>query len=161
MIYFTTFVLTLLLPHITRATPACGDVASPKELYNHKNADAQEQLTLADEVTWTHKYDNKNGDTKTLACSNWAHLYPHFINIPAYPFIGGTFLTGKEMCGTCWNLTATKTQKTISVFILDSGDRRGLFTTSQEAFKVLNGGPGTSLQATSKKVSTIYCRLEP
>ena len=161
MIYFTTFILTLLLSHLTRATPACGDVASPKELYNHKYADAQEQLTLADEVTWTPEYDYRKGDTKTLACSNWAHSYPHFIDIPGFPFIGRTFLTGKEMCGTCWNLTATKTQKTISVLILDAGDRRGLFTTSQEAFKVLNGGPGTSLQVTTKKVSTIHCGLKP
>ena len=34
MIYFTTLIFTLLLSHIARAVPACGDVASPEDQYD-------------------------------------------------------------------------------------------------------------------------------
>ncbi|KAF8489427.1 hypothetical protein F5888DRAFT_1892895 [Russula emetica] len=43
-IYFTTFILALLLSHISHATPACGDVASPEELYDPTYADDQHVL---------------------------------------------------------------------------------------------------------------------
>ena len=54
MIYLTTFILTLLLSHIACATPACGDVTSPKELYEPTYADAQHTLTIVVyNVTWS------------------------------------------------------------------------------------------------------------
>ena len=46
MIYFTTFVLSILLSHIVRATPACGDVTPPNELYDPTYADAQSALPI-------------------------------------------------------------------------------------------------------------------
>jgi len=92
MIYFTTFILTLLLSHITRATPACGDVASPEELYDPTYADAQQTLPMAvSDVVWSNWYDDPNGDTSKVACSSLARVYPHFGNIPHFPYIGGVF----------------------------------------------------------------------
>ena len=164
MIYFTTFILTLLLSHIARAAPACGDVASPEELYDLTYDDApQDQHTLpiiVYNVTWTNKYDYRNGNTKDVACSSLDHRYPHFGNFPRFPYIGGAWdiKKGSNLCGTCWNLTDLKTHKTISIAPIDSAPANR-YNISKEAFNVLNGGKlgSTWLQATAKEVDGHYC----
>ena len=81
MIYFITFIFTLLLTHIARAVPACGDVTFPEDMYE-PTCD-NEQLVLAIyNATMNTKYDNMNGITNSLACSHLATLYPRFMNIP-------------------------------------------------------------------------------
>jgi hypothetical protein len=50
MIYFITFILTLLFSHITRAAPACGDVASPEEPYDPMFADARTPYPLSSTI---------------------------------------------------------------------------------------------------------------
>ena len=73
MIYFTTFIFTLLLSHIARAVPARDDVASPKE-YESYDAYDDEQLVLATyKVMWNSKYDDPNGSTNSVACSAGLH----------------------------------------------------------------------------------------
>jgi hypothetical protein len=132
MIYFITFILTLLLSHITRATPACGDVASSEELYDSTYADAQHAQHapwppgLLYNVTWSKRYDDKNGKTKSVACSNLADRYPYFKDFPHFPYIGGAsfIYRGSEACGKCWNLTDAKTRKTIFVITIDSTEPR-------------------------------------
>jgi hypothetical protein len=57
MIYFTTFIFTLLLSHIARAMPPCGDVASPEELFDTYD---DEQVLASYKVTWDATYDGNN-----------------------------------------------------------------------------------------------------
>jgi hypothetical protein len=165
MIYFTTFILTILLSHIARATPACGDVASPEKLYNPAIADAQQdQHTLLpiakDNVRWTHKYD-PNRSTKSMACSHLAPRYPLYGEIPFYPNIGGIWIVKDDpkFCGTCWNLTAVKTRKTIFIMVVDSSEP-GWFDIPEKAFISLNNGPGISLEGIFKEVDGIHCSIK-
>ena len=165
MICFITFILTTLLTHIARATPACGDVACPEKLYNPAIADAQQdQHTLfpivQDNVKWTHKYD-PNRSTKGITCSYFPSHYPQFKDFPFYPNIGGmSFIKSHpELCGTCWNLTVVKSHKTISVMAIDS-DEAGWVDLTEKAFNLLNGGPGISLKAIPEKVDARYCRFK-
>ena len=172
MIYLTTFILTLLLSHIARATPACGDVASPEELHDPTYADAadgQHALPIIlYNVTWTNYYDNPNGDTNKVACNNGPHgihhRYPHFKNIPHFPYIGAAWNVkwGSEYCGSCWNLTNLKTHRTISITVIDSVKSGHGYNISKEAFNVLNGGKlgSTWLQAEAKQVSANPCGLK-
>jgi hypothetical protein len=108
MIYFTTFIFTLLLAHIARAVPGYGDVASPQGLYDIND---DKQLVFAgDNVTWDAKYDNMDSSTKSIACSGLASKYPHFHNFPDFPYIGSAFdIIGHDSsnCGKCWKLTDT------------------------------------------------------
>jgi Cerato-platanin len=165
MIYFTTFILTLLLSHIARATPACGDVASPEELYDPTYADAADGQHVLPiilyNVTWTTKYDNKTGSTKGGACPKLARQYPHYKDFHDFPYIGGAYNVkppNNQFCGTCWNLTDLKTKKTISLVVLDSA-KTG-YNISKEAFIKLNGGKvGTSLQAEAKPVAPHFCKI--
>ena len=91
MIYFTTFIFTLLLTHTARAVPACSDVAPPEDMYDSMYDD--EQLVLATQnATWDPKYDNPNGDTRALACSGYLYpRYPYLKNVPDSPYIGGSY----------------------------------------------------------------------
>ncbi|KAF8488515.1 Cerato-platanin-domain-containing protein [Russula emetica] len=164
MIYFTTFIFTLLLSHIARAVPACGDAASPEDLYDPTYADGQHALPIVVyNVTWSNRYDNKNGDTNKVACSTGPHglaqRYPHFKDFPDFAYIGGAWNVkwGSQYCGSCWNLTNLKTYKTISVTIIDSA-KTG-YNISKEAFEKLNGGKVGSgtLQAEAQQVSPHFC----
>jgi hypothetical protein len=164
MIYFITFILTLLFSNIARATPACGDVASPEKLYDPKYADAQHALPIVVyNVTWSSKYDNRNGSTNNVSCSNGPHglapLYPHFRNFPGFPSIGGAFNIkwGSPNCSECWNLTHLGTHKSISFTAIDTATTG--FNLSRESFIVLNGGKlgSGTLQAEAKLIPRHYC----
>ena len=166
MIYFITFILTTLLSHIARATPACGDVAPPEELYDPTYTDAQrDQHSLPPilyNVTWTHNYD-PNHSTKGIACFHIGPLYPQFKDIPYYPrIVGMSFIKSHpERCGTCWNLTAVKPpHKTISVTVIDSDETGSAANLPEMAFNLLNGGPGISLIADFKEVDPRHCRFK-
>jgi Cerato-platanin len=143
MIYFTTFIFTLLLSHIARAVPACGDDASPKDLYDTSYDDVQQPLFIEYRVEYDEKYDHKNGDTKKLACGHsLAPRYPHLKDIPHYPYIGAAFdiHKGSHNCGKCWKLHNKKTNKTISLSAVDSTEKG--FKVSKEAYEKLGGKPG-------------------
>ena len=163
MIYFTTFILTLLISHIARATPACGDAVSPEELYRNDPTYANDQhvqyaAPILYNVTWSNGYDNKNGVTKTTACPDLAKGYQRYKDFPRFPYIGGAWNVKSEAyCGTCWNLTDWKTHKTISIVVMDHA-KTG-YNISKEAFNDLNGGKlgSTWLQAEAKQVPYFYC----
>ena len=167
MIYFTTFILTLLLSHIARATPACGVVTSPEELYDPTYTDAQrDQHSLPPiwyNVTWAGKYDNQYFNTRNVACSDLSKQYPYFKDFPRFPFIGGaSFIKkGSDLCGTCWNLTNPRTGKTISIAAIDSASQIDRFNISQRSFNTLNGEkPGQWLLAIVTKVRGYHCGFE-
>jgi hypothetical protein len=168
MIYFTTFILTLLLSHIARATPACGDVASPEELFDPAFTDAQAAQHVPPfpflyNVTWSRRYDNRNGDTNGVVCNTGPHglalRYHHFKDFPHFPYIGGAWNVkfGSEYCGSCWNLTGLKSRKTISLTAIDYA-RTG-YNISEEAYLDLSGGElgSGTLQAVAKQVDPKYC----
>jgi Cerato-platanin len=157
MIYFTTLIFTLLLSHIARAVPACGDVAPPEDTYN-------EELVLASyKVTWDATYDNPDGNTNGVACSNGpnglADHYPHFKNFPDFPYLGGAFDTkwGSSNCGKCWKLSDKKTGRWIHLTAIDAAG--GGFNIGKKAFIALNGGTvgeGT-LEAEAISVPRHFC----
>jgi len=101
--------------------------------------------------------DNKNGDTSKVTCSKLDKEFPRFEKFPSFPNIGGA-KNGKDYCGTCWSLTDVKTGKKISVTIIDTS--KSDYTISQEAFKKLSGGKGTSLVVEAKLVSDKPCPKE-
>ena len=144
MIYFTTFIFTLLLSHIARAVPACDDAASPEELYDLTNDDVQQPLMATYKVTWDATYDNPSGNTNGVACSDGpyglAGTYPHFHNFPDFPHLGGAFDTkwGSSNCGKCWKLTNKKTGRWIYFTAIDAAG--GGFNIGKKAFIALNGG---------------------
>ena len=164
MIYFTTFVLTLLLWRIIRAAPACGDVASPEELYDPTYADAQAvqhplPMTVYN-VTALGMYDNPNGDTNKTACPSLARSNPHFGNFRDFPYIGGAFNIksgSPKFCGSCWRLTYVKTNESIYITAMDTATTG--FSISRGAFRTLNGGPfeGKLLEAEAKEVHYHRC----
>src|SRR5258708_2487430 len=135
MIYFTSFVFTLLLAHVARAVPAFGDVSPPREL-------SYEQPSY--KVTWDATYDNPEGNTNSVACSNGpyglADKYPHFKNFPDFPYLGGAFDTKFDSpnCGKCWKLINHKTRRIIYFTAIDAAGSG--FNIGKEAFIDLNGG---------------------
>jgi len=143
MIYFTTFIFTLLLSHIVRAVPACDDVASPKDLYDTTYDDVQQPLFAERKVKYDGKYDHKHGDTSKVACAHrphgLAHRYKHFKDIPGFPYIGAAFdvKPGSPNCGKCWKLRNKKTHKKIHLTAIDSTEKG--FKVSKEAYKMLGG----------------------
>jgi Cerato-platanin len=159
MIYFTSFIFTLLLSHVARAVPACGDVASPQELYNSK----QSFVPIIYTVTWDATYDNPNGNTDTVACSNGPNgldgKYPQFHDFPDFPYLGGAFNVkwGSPNCGQCWKLTDTQTGRWIYFTAIDAAGNG--FNIGQKAFIALNGGTvgqGT-LEAEAIPVAGHFC----
>jgi hypothetical protein len=162
MIYFkfTTFIFTLLLAHITRAMPACGDAASPEDMYDPMYDD--EQVMFATYfATWSSKYDNPNGITKSLACSEISLKYPHFHNIPNFPFIGGAFNIqepNSPNCGHCWKLTNPKTHKSIYFTAVDYARSSG-FVLSNAAYIAL-GETTASFQVDAVQVPPHFCKFK-
>jgi cerato-platanin len=143
MILLTTFILTLLLARISRAEPACGDVASPEELYDPTYDDVQKPvppIIIVFNVTWDIKYDNPNCDTHNLTCSNLAYRYPHCKNLPHYPYIGAAYdvKKGTPSCGKCWKLTNIKNKRSISFTAVDY--TKSGFDISKHAYNDLSGG---------------------
>ena len=164
MIYFTTFILTLLLSHIAHATSACGDVNSPEELYESTYADAQQgQHVLPPPgpppvtyytVTVNDKYGKKDGKISDSACSALSpkyKLYKDFENVGAAWSIksgGQKPVTG---CGTCWRLTEKNRKKSIYFVPIDAVPSG--YSVSKEAFgKLSDGQQGGTLQVEAKEV---------
>ena len=153
MIYFTTFILTLLLSHTARAMPACGDVAAPEELYDTTFTDAQH--APISNVTWSSYYDDPDGDTNKTACPPLGPFYQHFKDIPNFPYIGGV-RGGLIPCRACVKLRNVKPPyRTIHITIMDSASNG--YNISKEAFNALNGGPGTNLYAEPSVADPRFC----
>ena len=180
MIYFTTFILALLLSHIACATATCDDVFSPDDpimytddqqgqhaLHNPPvtNAPPKAPHPILYPVTWAKKYGDPNGDTKSVTCSKLAPLFPHFRNFPHFPYIGGARgveNSSSKVCGTCWNLTNPKIPKTIFIIAIDKTKFAipGWYNISEVAFKALNNGTsGTVLHAEAHEVEPLHCYL--
>ena len=142
MIYFTTFIFTLLLAHIARAMPACGDVASFEDMHDPMYDD--KQLILYPPIaTWHDLYDNSSGHTIDLMCSNLAIPFPLYCNFPTFPYIGGAFDIQEHNspnCGKCWNLTNTETDKFIYFTAINTSKRGFSFVLSRQALMALSGG---------------------
>jgi hypothetical protein len=160
MIYFATFIFALLLPHIARAMPACFDVASPEGMYDTYD---YELVLPTYKVTWDATYDNPNGNTNGVACSDGPHglagTYPQFHNFPDFPYLGGAFDTkwGSANCRKCWKLTDTQTGRWIFFTAIDAVG--GGFNIGKHAFIALNGGTVGSgtLEAVAYAVPGNFC----
>jgi hypothetical protein len=164
MIYFTTLIFTLLLSHIARAVPACGDVVSTQDMYD---AHDDEQILATYKVTSDPIYDNPTASTLKVACSNGpnglASEYLQFLNFPNFPFLGGAFDAkwGSENCGKCWKLTNTKTGRSIYFTAINAASQEGGFNIGTYAYSILNdhgSGSGT-LDAEAVPVSHYPCRF--
>ena len=106
MIYFTTLISTLLLSHIARATPACGDVASPKDTYDLYDNEQQFSVAFQSEsAVFDPSYENNpGGNTASLACGSRLTKYPKYSDIPGFPLVGGAMNAkpNTDGCGSCW-----------------------------------------------------------
>jgi hypothetical protein len=163
MIYFTAFIFifTLLLAHIARPVPACGDVASPEELFDTYDDDSEQLVLASYKVTWDAKYDNPDGNTNDVVCSDGlAGIYPQFKNFPDFPYLGGAFDThwGSSNCGKCWRLSNHQASRAIYFTAIDAAG--GGFNMGKKAFIALNGG-GTvgsgTLDAEAQSVAGHFC----
>jgi hypothetical protein len=141
MIYFTTFILALFFSQIAHAVPACGDIILPEsptpvDQFNFPIAAA----TVTAVVTHNIKYDNRSGEVKATACSRLAAQHPWFYNFPTFPRIGGAFdIPPSSNCGLCWKLTNLNNNISIIITAIDHANHG--FVLSQQAFKLLSGGP--------------------
>ena len=155
MIYFTSFIFTLLLAHIARAAPACDDVASPQVF--------DDELALATyKVTWDATYDKPEGSTYSVACSNGPHglaeKYPHFKNFPDFPHLGGAFNVkwGSPNCGKCWKLSDKKSKRFIYFTAIDATGSG--FNIGKRAFIQLGGSiEAGTLEAEAISVPAHFC----
>ena len=160
MIYFTTLIFTLLLSHIARAVPACGDVASPEDQVEY-DAYGDELVLATYKVTWNSKYDDPNGSTDSVACSNGPHglapEYPYFRNFPDFPYLGGSYDTshGSSNCGKCWKLS----YKGRSIYFTSIDSYGGGYSIGRKAYIALYGGTGGpgSLDANAQSVPGHFC----
>ena len=164
MIYFTSIYFTLLLAVIARAAPACDDAS--EDVYNptYDDFNYEDQLVLATyKVTWDATYDNPNGNTLSVACSNGpnglAEKYPHFHNFPDFPYLGGAFDVkwGSDQCGKCWKLTDKKSKRSIFFTAIDAAGNG--FNIGKKAFIALNGGTigAGTLEAEAIQVPRHHC----
>ena len=164
MIYFTSFYFTLLVALIARAAPACDE--APEDVYDPTYDDYtfEEQLVLPTlKVTFDPVYDNPNGNTLSVACSNGPHglapKYPYFKDFPDFPYLGGAFDVkwGSDHCGECWKLTNKKSHRSIYFTAIDHCERG--FNIGKHAFIDLNGGTvgGGTLEAEAIKVPHHHC----
>jgi len=126
MIYFTTLIFTLL-SHIARATPACGDVASPHDTYDLY--DNKQLVFTPYRAVFDPTYENGEGNTIGLACgSTLASKYPKFKDIPGFPFVGGAIgaTHDSDGCGRCWVLTNQNTSMSIHFTGIDPSSGFGM-----------------------------------
>jgi hypothetical protein len=158
MIYFTTFIFTLLLAHIARAVPACGDVASPEEVFDTYDYELV-PATATYKVTFDYIYDSAFFNTNGVACDNLSGTYPQLKDFPGFPFLGGSFDASRNTstCGKCWKLYNKKSSETVYITAID---KAGVgFNIARTAFIELNGGTlgAGTLEAEAEPVPGYYC----
>ena len=159
MIYFTTFIFTLLLAHIARAMPqaACG-YASPQEQYNlNTTNDDGEQLARLGLITQNARFDV--GPTKTssaISCKNGPYgplriSYDQFNDFPSFPYIG----SGPGTCGQCWKFTTVGGGRSIYVLVVDIILTGSSFIIGSSAFADLSGAPPPNPPAPSMTAEVV------
>jgi Cerato-platanin len=160
MIYLTTFIFTLLLAHIARAVPACGDVASPEEVFDTYDYELVLDSRLATyNVTYDDTYDKPLYNTNGVACDTLSTTYPQLRDFPSFPRLGGSFdaARGTPTCGKCWKLSSKKSGGPIYITAID---KAGVgFNIATSVFIALNGGTvgAGKLEAEAEAVSPRFC----
>ena len=158
MIYFTTFIFTLLLAHIARAVPqvACG-YASPQEQY-YTTYDDREQLVPTFQypnyplypIKVDDKFDAGGTDSaEFLTCKSGPYgplgsNYSTFGDFPSYPYIGGAIgaAFGFPSCGRCWKLR----NGCRFIYLLAVDEDQDGFSIGRTAFQGLTGEPSIQLR---------------
>ncbi|KAI0279995.1 hypothetical protein BGY98DRAFT_376531 [Russula aff. rugulosa BPL654] len=163
MIYFTTFIFTLLLAHIVHAVPACGDVASPEDKYDLTYDNEQVVLHATSKVTYSNEYDEALTKNK---CPKFPK-YEYYENFPDYPYLGAAYDIKSDFtnCGQCWKLTTTSgTGKYIFFLAIDKlsgtvpADTK--FTISEHAYADLhNGWVNASMDAAAELADIKDCKI--
>ncbi len=138
MVFFTTFILTLILSYVARAVPACADAAPPEELYEPYEVTFDVGPIIFVDVGWDLKYDDPDGSTNNVTCSNLARRHPHLDDFPDFPNIGAAFdVQNGPTCSTCWKLTNLKTHESIAFLAIDNTNSG--FKLGKEVFDVFIG----------------------
>ena len=160
MVYFAILIFTLLLSHIARAMHACGDAASPQDVYN---AYDDEEIFATFSVSKDIIYDNPDGNTPGVVCSDLAKTFPLFPKFPAFPYLGGAFdikygSAKNPTCGQCWKLTNKKTSRSIYLTAIDAVTNSA-FNIGSVAYNDLDGGSGstTPMEVEAARVSNTPC----
>lgn len=151
MVYLTKLILTLFLAHVAFALPrACGDPESD-DLRDLSYGDGDTQYTIPNpvpvaqyKVTYDPRYDNRHGSMDKVACSDGryglAARFATFRDLPTFPYIGGAFNIhwNSPNCGSCWKLTNTANNASITITTIDTVGHG--FNIAESAFEDLNGG---------------------
>ena len=160
MIYFTTFIFTLLLAHAARAVPTCGNVTSPEDIYDSMYDD--EQLVFRTTAMLDTKYDSDKTATFCTKCKILATEFPTFKDIPGFPAIGGAYnIQSPWNCGKCWKLTSFNPKRDIWIAAIDASPSGSDFGLSTHAFNYLTGGavpPPVKLDIEARPYASSYCR---
>jgi hypothetical protein len=155
MMYFTTLIFTFLLSHVAHAMPACGDFASPQVIYDKYD---NEQLVFDTyRATLDQTYDNPNGNTNGVACSNLSPKYPHFKDFPTFPYVGGAPNTtfNSPNCASCWQLVNPSTGWWIYFTAIDAA---GSFNMGQNSFGALGGSVAAgAFDVEATRVDRSFC----
>ena len=166
MIYFTTLILTLLLAHIARAVPACGDGSPLEDMYDPIRND--EQLALGDsfnyKVRFDVKYDDKQRSTNTVSCKDFLQpKYKTFGSLSHFPDIGGAYFVrdGKKpspQCGKCRKISNAKVPTKFFYFLaIDSVKEGENFVLSEQSYKKLTGGGTGPVDIEVEAVQPHFC----
>jgi hypothetical protein len=92
--------------------------------------------------------------------------YPTFGSIPSFPNIGGSFAVREffsPLCGSCWNLSYTRSDETISsIYVTAMDHANDGFILSHGGFVNLGGQQavaGGKINAEALRVNGSYCGL--
>jgi hypothetical protein len=152
MVYLATFILALLLTHITLALPRLRrDPASPPP-YPLR-------------VTYDNTFDNPQGSLNNVACSNGdnglASTFPTFGDLPTFPYIGGAFdiAWNSPYCGGCWQIYNPANGAWVFITAVDTAGAG--FNLAEEAYRALNGGvlDGATLDVEALNIDPINCGI--
>lgn len=126
----------------------------------------------SDTVTYDTEYDNPDISLTAVACSNGKNGmltkgYQIFGKIPGFPNIGAASAVegyDSTSCGSCWELTYTKSDKTTKTIYMTAIDHSGGgFNVAGAALKKLGGQEAVDaghIEVTSKRVARTYCGFE-
>lgn len=119
-------------------------------------------------VKYDHVYDDPNTPMTVVECSGGengmiAKGYNIFGDLPTFPNIGAAFAVeeyNSPSCGSCWNLTDSKTFTTAFIIAIDRAVEG--FVIAEEALTAL-GGPqavdGGEIYTSARLVEGSYCGL--
>jgi Cerato-platanin len=121
-------------------------------------------------VKYDSQYDNRDISLDAVACSDGKNGlltkgYKTFGDLPNFPHIGAASAVegyNSASCGSCWELTYTKSDKTTkTIYVTDIDHSGDGFNIAGTALKHLGGQQAVDaghIEVASKRVAGSYCK---